>query len=1392
MRASDRGRPTRWSTCTVIISVLPVNEFEPIFKEMGTVYIPEDTDVGMSVFTIEATDGDDGVDGDVIYDIGHGEKTFAVEARSGVVRLLKEIDRETLPEFKATLIASDSSQTIRKSGNIVVDIKVEDKNDSPPICSEMFYSVQLSPPISSGDVVLSFNCSDIDSAANGKLSYAIISGNTNSDFSISADGSIVVMRKSSSAKYRLKVRISDNGSPSFDTFGLVFIETGSQPIFENLPSTLSVNENIGIGKSLFRVKAKSVSDQLEYSIYSVSTKDMMSQTDSLIVRIDKFTGIVFTWNELDRESNDQFELKIKVKENVSGLEAEGSMNLIILDVNDNSPVFEKSVYNVSLMENIAINSIIAAVEAKDVDSNENAQLDYAIIDGNDDKLFRINQNGEITVVSQIDREKYEGFSLTVIANDRSKVKKLTGTTAVLITIIDADEYAPEFVNIGLDLETELKEDTPIAAKIFTMTARDLDVSQKLTYTIDNESQENFLIDTTTGDIFLSRILDRETRDIHVLQVTATEHDRTVTASITIKVLDVNDNDPTFDKNIYRYNVPEQADIGTVIGEITVTDADKEENGMVSLSITKGNNLNVLAIKQNLLYVNGILDFETINEYLLELEARDGGIPQRTATSSVIIQVIPEHKIPQFVVKEDMVHLPENSHVGYLVYDADATLSGAREGHGKDLMYSLENGNVNGIFSINRETGEIIVARRLDKKLDQNSFDLFLFARNIYNPILSDMLTLTVIIDDINDNVPRFERKSYIFNVKESSKPGTNIGLLSASDSDQGRNAFITYELIRNEDSDTFRIDEFMGSLSLKQSIDYMYQTEYQFYVLAFDHGSPSLTGTTYVQVKVMDVNDKQPEFEITNRTVHIRESYPIGRNVYQAKANDGDTGVGGEVLYKIMKGNEAGMFELDSETGDITVAKLLDRELVSSFTLIIEAEDKGTPSLTGSMTLLVILNDINDNNPYFTGIESEISLNRFVAVETHVTGVSALDKDVGSNALIEYRIQEEDGELFQIDAKTGEVFVFSDLSMIADDVSITIFAIDHGIPRLTASVKVLIELHPPLLIEKEDFSFTVSEYSPPNTFIGSVATTTPSKFTILSGNYKKHFRISENDGSIFLNDILDREEYADYFLRVRFSNKLNPTIGKDLHIHIKVTDENDNNPAFQSSLYEIDVLEHTPIGYSIASIMATDADDNDNGKLSYFIENTEVGDADKVFLMTDDGTLRVKSSISYAVFDHLNFTVIAKDNGRFSRQASTQVYVSVINIDEHSMSSKTMSNSTELINLEMPGEAIAGYTVGCLNPQMFGLNVTASKINFVAQNDQDKFGVARGTGCITLKKSVDFSDVRYYLIWVVAILKFSDDTRGRLALVRIDTFIPNAHVVILTHSVSKEVLDLNR
>ncbi|WAR27082.1 FAT1-like protein [Mya arenaria] len=1396
MEASDRGRPSRWSTCTVIVSILPINDFEPIFKEMGAVNIPEDTAIGESVFKVEATDDDLGVDGDLSYRVGSNNDKFIVESRTGIVRLLSTLDWENEPELSVSFVASDNSETNQRSSSLVVNIAVQDRNDHWPVCEKNFYATTLSPPLQSGDIVLALNCSDADSQAYGKLYYYITSGNTNNDFSMSSDGKLVVTRKPTSAEYLLDIRIVDNGGPALETDVQVSIKVGGTPIITNLPGQITILENATIGTPVFITKATSVSQLINYAIAKVSPNGFDSDILKQMFKMDPISGQLYLWKSLDREKISSYEVVVRVTEEISGIVDHALLHVYVQDVNDNVPSFERTFHNVSIVENIEPNKSLLTVTANDLDENENSKITYAIRPGNGENVFRIDERGQILTRSAIDREIDEFFTLVITATDNGKTVRHTGTTTVLITVIDKDEYAPEFINIGSNLEINLKENTPIGVKIFAMQARDLDALTYVKYTIINDQANNhFVIDTESGDIFLASFLDRESQDVHEIVVKAESQEQVVSGTVTVTVEDINDNEPMFLANVYKFEADENAREGTWVGNLVVTDEDTGDNALIETRIMKGNIGGVFQLRKVngsliSLYTVGKLSGMVINEYLLELEAKDKGVPALSSRASVIVQIVPEHKLPKFATDLEVIHIPENVHSGRSIFDADATLHGAIEGQGKDIVYFIVDGNTDEHFTIQREHGEITIAQRFHEIFSKISYTLQIEARNIYDPSLKDKQTLKIDIEDVNDHSPVFEKDNYELTLKEKTPIGFQIIALSATDKDRDNNAYLAYTLEQSEDATFFKIDPFTGTLSVKRVLSYSESTSYVFKAVVTDHGSPARTGTTRVQIAIIDINDNAPNFNKERTTLHVKENFEIGRIFHRVNAYDDDFGINSDIIYKVVSGNEQGTFAVDSDTGEVKLSKELDRETVDTYTFVINGEDKAIPSLTGSTTLDVVISDVNDNKPIFSQKEYSASVNRYAQLETYVLSVSAQDTDANKNALIDYQIVDGPPGIFQIDPNHGRIYTFSDLSLFENTVQLKVEARDRGFPRLSSAVDIFIEIKPPLIPERTDFEFEVSEYTNLNTFVGEISLPGTSHYSIMGGNYKESFRVSEQDGNVFVSALLDREEYSDYFLIIRAVLTANPIIQKDINVHIKITDENDNPPYFENPLVQIQVLEHTPIGFTVASFRAVDNDSGKNAALTYGIVDSEEYGAQTFFSIGENGSLIVQSTLSYESIDFLNFSIAAADSGIFPKTGTTNVQVTVVDV-VISSGPGTVKESY-IINFEIPVFAYIGYTLGCLKPKMFQIVGDTKNVRYITDDQDGLFDINRDTGCIKLTKFVELKEGMHFLMWVAATRMSGDNPKGSIALVRIDVFNPNQHVVIITHSVGGDVLEMNR
>ncbi|XP_052284985.1 protocadherin Fat 4-like isoform X2 [Dreissena polymorpha] len=1398
IEASDRGHPTRSSTCTVIITVVPVNEFEPIFKDIGPVTIPEDAIIGQSVFQVEATDRDVGPDGEIVYSLQNYDDHFAVESRTGIVILIASLDRETLSQLNVTIVAKDMSGTASKSTSISVNVVVLDRNDNPPTCHPMYYAAKLSSPIHSGDLVVTLTCTDADSPINAKLSYLIISGNTYNDFTLSLDGSVIVARKPASADYHLQINVIDSGNPSLSAEVLVFVQSGGNVSFVNIPHTVRIFENVTIGSQIFQLQSLSVSQQIVYQIQNISSNGNLMGSEAPYFKIDKLSGKLFVWRPLDREIQDTFLVFIKAKEIVSSHEVEDVLYIDIQDVNDNTPLFTQSFYEVSVTENIARSSHILTVKANDLDINENGLVSYAITTGNDQNTFTIDSQGRIFTNIALDRENKDIFALIVTATDGGSIKHNTGTTTVLISITDADGYHPELLNMGSNQVLHLKEDTPLGAKIFAMNATDMDGNKQLRYSISNKSQQHFLIDSISGDIFLIRLLDREQQRSHDIVVSASSPQRTGTVTVTISVLDVNDNQPTFSSNLYKFDIEETSVIGTVVGVVTVNDVDDGQNGDVNLYINKGNSNNYFDLRKlnsnaTEIFIRSMLSPSRMEtEYFLQLVATDKSEIPRSATAFVLILVRPEHKQPMFPTDLEIIHIPENVHIGRPVYDADATLLGAREGIGRDIMYFIKHADVyvQDMFFIDRESGELTVTRRFETSKDGFTFMVEIEAQNIYDPELTSEMTLQFEIDDVNDNSPIFSNSIYTYIIPEDTPAGKIFATLSASDIDKDQNSYLEYRLVESEDSNDFSIDTFTGVLSLKNNVNYEISKSYHFDAIVYDHGSPSLTATTSIVVEILDVNDNSPVFSINDHIIYVRENNNIDKVIHHIKATDEDSGKNGEVSLKIINGDQNGTFLLESRTGELRLVHKLDRETRSEYKIVIEARDQGTPSQSSNTTLNIIVKDLNDNAPMFSQSHYMTSVDRNVSTETRLLTLSANDADEGMNAKYDFHIINGSQEIFQIDPNLGHVYVLSDLQGFENSATLTVLVRDRGYPRLSSTAVIFINIRPQRSATKEDFTFSISEFAVPNTLIGNIASSSTSKYVIVSGNFKNKLRINEIDGSIFVNEKLDREEYPHYFLQVRATLSSDPSLQKDVNVKVIIEDENDNSPVFEKEMFNISVLEHSPVGLTVATIIAKDVDVGFNANLTYEIVNNSK-DAQYFWQITNNGSLVVTQTIIHERVDSFSLTVVAMDGGERPRSGVTQVLINVTDIIDDT-SDHSATQQPAVINFEMPIYAYSGYEVGCLTPDMFYLSKTDTSIKFTMQKSEGRFDINENSGCITLKAFLEIKRDTNFLYWVAAKTDASEISNGRMALLRIDILVPHKHVVVLTHSVPLDVLEINR
>ncbi|KAG8134953.1 hypothetical protein E2320_008022 [Naja naja] len=334
-----------------------------------------------------------------------------------------------------------------------------------------------------------------------------------------------------------------------------------------------------------------------------------------------------------------------------------------------------------------------------------------------------------------------------------------------------------------------------------------------------------------------------------------------------------------------------------------------------------------------------------------------------------------------------------------------------------LTYSLEH-NIDSVsFKIDPETGVVYLCNPLDyEHLQTHSFRAFVTSSMDKSVQNASTLIIISVIDE-NDNSPVFVHNVYFIEVAESVLPQGVIGTIKATDKDSGRNGQLSYFILSNENY--FRINSNTGKIINWVALDYEQQVQHHLIALVTDHGVPQHNATISVYISVMDLNDNHPCFSQDLLHFKVLERQSAGTLVASIFAKDLDSGNNGIVLYSLsserihkigsiahhiiaqdpdqgiylFSSNEDRGFLIDKATGVLTTAFALDREYQEYYNLRVVALDNGSPTLSATQNLTVIVLDVNDEAPTFTKTIYEASVWENRAPGVFVIKVEAIDKD---------------------------------------------------------------------------------------------------------------------------------------------------------------------------------------------------------------------------------------------------------------------------------------------------------------------------------------------------------------------------------------------------------------
>ncbi|XP_026214084.1 protocadherin alpha-2-like [Anabas testudineus] len=593
------------------------------------------------------------------------------------------------------------------------------------------------------------------------------------------------------------------------------------------------------------------------------------------------------------------------------------------------------------------------------------------------------------------------------------------------------------------------------------------------------------------------------------------------------------------------------------------------------------------------------------------------------------------------------------------------------------------------FAVNLRTGNLFVNERIDREeLCPTLVKCSLKIQAVLNnPMTAHRVEVNVL--DINDNSPAFNDKTYSLNIYESSLTGERYLLPIAEDVDTGINTVKSYKLSQNEH---FSLDVQSGGehgvsaeLVLQKALDREKQSMIRLLLTAIDGGKPPRSGTMEIIVNVIDVNDNIPTFSKSLYKVRVHENAIPGTVVVKLNATDLDEGVNSKILYSLIKRgtiDPSNIFDLNPETGEMTVKGILDYEETPAYEVRVQAMDQGHVPRSTHAKLLIEIIDVNDNAPEISVTSLMTPVREDAELGTIVALVTVSDKDGGNNGVTHCKVVGSFPFKLQSNYK-------NDFSLVVDGpldrentpiYNVTITATDEGSPPLSSMKVVTVHVsdvndNAPLFKEP-----VINVYLKENSPTGSVIYTITAFDSDLDTNAKLTYTLLESSqrnipissvvninsetGDIVSLQSFNFEELKTFQFKVQATDSGVPPLSSNVTVNVFVLDENDNSPSILAPYSEHGSVNSESIpysaeaGYFVAKIRAVDADSGYNALLSYHLSEPKGNNLFRIG--TSTGEIRTKRRMSDNDLKSHPLVVLVSDNGEPSLSATVSIDVVVV------------------------------------------------------------------------------------------------------------------------------------
>ncbi|XP_055081018.1 uncharacterized protein LOC117378036 [Periophthalmus magnuspinnatus] len=1252
LTAFDGGSPQRSGTVVIHVTVLDANDNAPVFSQ--TVYkasLPENSPPDTLVITVTATDADEGLNSEVIYEFyqrsDENSNVFSMNPKTGEVLVSGAIDHEKSSSYEMQISAKDGLGLVSYATLI---IEITDVNDNAPIINLKSVSNQIPENVSPGTEVGIINVQDRDSENNRQVRCSLQTGVPFKLVpSIKNYYSLVTteqLDRELVSDYNITITATDEGSPPLSSSKTVHLTVAdindNPPVFEEQSYSAHVTENNKPGSTLCSVAARDPDwRQNGTVVYSLLPGEVNGAPVSSYVSVNGDTGVIHAVRAFDYEQFRSFKVHVMARDNGSPpLSSNVTVNVFISDVNDNSPQIlyptpEGNSFMTELVPKAAhAGSLVSKVIAVDADSGQNAWLSYHIVKSTDPGLFTIGlHSGEIRSQRDVSESDSMKQNLIVSVKDNGQ-PPLSATCSMYLLISDNLAEVPELKDISYDERDSKLTSYLIIALVSVSTFFLTFIIIVLGVRFCRRRKPRLLFDGAVA--IPSGYLPPNYADVDgtgTLRSTYNYDGYMTTGSRTSDfkfVSSYNDNTLPADQTLRK----SPTDFSDVFGD-----------GNVSPEVVG----DIMAASRRDL------------SYTLML---------------VIFTFYPIRGDVSYSVPEEM---KRGSVIGNIAKDIGLDLG--RLSARRARVDSEDNGVQ--YCSVNLNTGELVVQERIDREgLCAKKTSCILKQELVLeNPL--ELHRFTIRVQDINDNAPQFTDDPLKFEIRESAVKGARFAVGEAHDEDVGENAVQGYTLQKNDHFKLLLKTNSVGrkscELLLEKELDREENSEITLVLTAFDGGSPQRSGTVVIHVTVLDANDNAPVFSQTVYKASLPENSPPDTLVITVTATDADEGLNSEITYQFdhVSSKDSNVFSIDSKTGDITVRKEIDYEKTPSYEMQISAKDG--LGLVSYATLIIDISDVNDNAPIIKlqSLSNQVSEN--VSPGTEVGIINVQDRDSENNRQVRCSLQT--GVPFKLVPSIKNYYSLVTTEQLdrelVSDYNITITATDEGSPPLSSSKTVHLTVadindNPPVF-EEQSYSAHVTENNKPGSNLCSVAARDPDwrqngtvVYSLLPGEVNgapvsSYVSVNGDTGVIHAVRAFDYEQFRSFKVHVMARDNGSPPLSSNTTVNVFISDVNDNSPQIlyptpegNSFMTEL-VPKAAHAGSLVSKVIAVDADSGQNAWLSYHIvKSTDPG----LFTIgLHSGEIRSQRDVSESDSMKQNLIVSVKDNGQPPLSATCSMYL---------------------------------------------------------------------------------------------------------------------------------------